>query len=388
MIESRFLIVLAPLNLKKVKTSKYIWLLCAICGISCVNDIHEKPEINCVTLDAFVSKEHPSISNDFTDFEIIPLENKKEGIITEVRKMVVTDDDMYFWDAGPKPQVLRFSLSGIYKNNIGRRGHANGEYNLIMNIAGTQNGDTIAVLTYPNAHLYSKSGKFLNSIEIKNDQGTEDILLTDNGIYLGYFHRQTKSLMTFYNKNLNHPIFIVETQCNPFGEPLGVANGHLIQQDDNFIYCLDPFNSCFYVVGKDNPEDITKYSFNMDNMLNEEGVRCGETDRYKTIYSYQAYKGIIRGVLLHEKGNYDFKFSLNDKKVELVNHEDLDFLFDCCHAGYYYKVISPIDLLEIMDSQKKYMDPIRHLLGETLNALEGKISPTDNYYIIKMRIKE
>jgi len=368
------------------KFNSFVGLM-SIILVSC-NVTHDNPEIKSVILEPHISKEHPSISNDFSEFEIIPLENIKEGLLTDVRKMVVTDDCMYFWDANPEPKVLSFTLNGLYRNRIGRKGHAKGEYQHIMNIAGTQKGDKIAVLTYPNAYLYDNKGKYLNSIIIKNDQGTEDVLLTDNGIYFGYFHRQERSLMTFYSTEGSYKTKIILTPCKPFGESLGVANGHLLQQDDENVYCLDVFNSCFYVVAKENPQDITKYSFNLDNMLNENSARNGETEKYSRVYSYQVCKGVIRGVIMHSKGSYDFKFTLTDNKVELVNHNDLDFSFDCCHAGYFYKVVSPIDLLDFMDTKKQHMGPIRHLLGEALKKLDGTISMTDNYYIIKMRVKE
>lgn len=371
----------------KIKYISFIWVLFAM-FVSCKHTANDTPEIKCVTLDVSISNELPSMSKEFTDFEIIPLENKKEAILSDVRKMIVTDAGMYFWDANPMPQVFRFSPKGTFINCIGKRGHAKGEFQTIMNIAATRQGDSIAILTYPDAYLYNENGKFFSSLKIIDDKGTEDMLFTNDGIFCGYFHRQEKSLMTFYSKDMKLLANIVETSCNPFGESLGVANGHLLQQDDNNVYCLDVFSSCFYVLDKNNPKNIIKYSFGLDNMLTEEKARKEEGDKCYRIYSYQVYKGVVRGVIEYDKGFYDFQFSISDNKVSFTNHKELDFAFDCSHNGYFYKIVSASNLLEFMDTEKIHKDAIRHLLGEALTTLNGKVSSADNYYIIKMRVKE
>ena len=37
---------------------------------------------------------------------------------------------------------------------------------------------------------------------------------------------------------------------------------------------------------------------------------------------------------------------------------------------------------------RKDLDGVRNLLGDKLNDLSGKVSPSDNHYVLKMRPRE
>ncbi|MDE5561834.1 MAG: 6-bladed beta-propeller [Bacteroidaceae bacterium] len=357
---------------------------------SCQKGADKVAELQNVILDAHFAENATSLSDEFTDFEIIPLENRQECMLTDVKKLIVTDTGMYVLDAASMPRVLSFHPDGRFRNAIGRIGHAKGEYQMIMNMASNAKGDTVAVINYPEIYLYNADGTFLSALGIENDSGAEDILLTDKGVYLGYFHRQEASLMKLYGKDMKPIADIIETPVAPIGTPLGMDNGHVMQEDGNSIYCLDPFNSCFYVCDKDVPQNVVKYSIGLENMLAETNIR-DNTDMGDGIYrinSYQVCNGVVRGIMEHNAGYYDFRLSLSDKTATLMHHTDFSYSFDCCRLGYFYKVISASTLLCYMDTGRRYMEPIRKLLGTALSDLEGKVSYADNYYIVKMRQKQ
>ena len=265
-----------------------------------------------------------------------------------------------------------------------------------MNIASNHSGDTIAILKYPNADLFDKDGRFLSSLEIKDDKGTEDMLLTERGYYLGYFHRHEKYLMSMYSNNNVHLADFVETSTDIIRNPLIAHNGNYLQQDNNYIYCLDIFSSSIYVINKTNPDDMTKYTIDMDNILTEDIAReVADADNkiheYYHIASYQVYNGIVRGLIERNRDCYEcygFKFSISDKTITLMRHEGLDYDFICNYKGYFYKLVSAEQILSYLDSKNTYLEPQRKFLGKALNFLDGKVSLTDNYYIIKMRLKE
>lgn len=390
-----------PLDLKKIDIMKscicfFFTVICVFLFVSCKETEGIKSTINEVSLEVSVSKEESTLSEEFTDVEIIPLENKREALVCNVHKMIVTDNGMYLWDNGPIPQVLSFSLDGKYRGNIGKMGHAKGEYQLIMNIAANHRGDTIAILKYPNADLFNKDGKFLSSLVIKDDKGTEDMLLTKSGYYLGYLHRHEKYLMSMYSNNNVHLADFVETSTDIIRSSLIAHNGSYLQQDNNNIYCLDIFNSSIYVINKTNPDDITRYTINMENILTEDiaGKVADDGDKiheYYHIASYQADNGVVRGLIERNKDYYEcygFKFSISDKTVTLMKHKGLDYDFICNYKGYFYKLVSAEQILSYLDSKNTYLEPQRKFLGNALNSLDGKVSLTDNYYIIKMRSKE
>lgn len=333
----------------------------------------------------------PTLADEFTDIEIIPLENRKECLLSDVRKMIVTDSAMIFFSRNPIEKTISFSLNGQYRNCFGNKGNAKGEYRNVQNVATSFSGDTVVMIDIPDIKLYDSDGKYLSSLPIKNTIGVEDIFLTDKGAFLGYFHRQGTGIMSFYDKSFKNKKDIIKTPVNPFGYTWGAGNLNFIQKDRNTILCLDGLTTSFYAFDINSPEDVTRYSFHLDGVLTEEEARKNmgtEEVELFTVYSFLIYNGVVRGVILKNGECYDFEFSLSGKTVELIHHKGLGYSFDCCHSGFFYKIVTAEDLLDFMDESKRYMEPIRELLGNSLSNLKGKISPTDNHYVIKMRLKE
>ena len=333
------------------------------------------------------------LSEKFTDVEIIPLENNPKAILSDVRKMIVTDRGMYFWDNGPKPQVLFFGHDGTFRNSIGSMGHAKGEYQMIMSIASTSSGDTVAIVKYPNADLFDGGGKFLSTFEIRDDVGTEDLLMADEGIYVGYYHRQKESIVSLHSWETDGVVDIVRTSNDPIRHPLSQDNGNSLQQDGDKVYCLDIFGSAIYSIDRTNPSDVVKYSLGMDGILTEDIARNAanddDLDGYFHISSYNVCNGVVRGCIERNADSfesYDFKFSTAGGNVSLMRHADMGYLFDCCHSGYFYRIVSAGRILDYMG--RKDMDGVRNLLGDKLNELSGKVSPSDNHYVLKMRPRE
>jgi len=354
---------------------------------SCHEKTSDQSLIKHITLDVNIDETPHSLSEEFTDFEIIPLENRTECALKDVRKMVVSDAGMYIFDAGVNSQVHSFSLSGKYRGLIGRRGHAKGEYQAIINIASNERGDTVAILSYPSIYLYSGSGNYLSTLDVKNDNGAEDLLITESGYYLGYFHNQGEGVVSIYDKELSHITDLIKTSGKPTSNTLNVDNGHIIQQDSDYIYCLDPLKFCFYVSKDNNPNDVTKYSFRLRESMGYSNITDGNDANKPHIVSYQVHNGVIRGVVESPSGFYDFRSALLSGKVVLMRHCDLNYAFDCCHHGYFYKIVDATTLQDYLNKDKRHMEPIRKLLGKNLSDLADKVTLNDNAYIMRMRLK-
>ena len=376
--------------MKKNSVLYYSFLFSFLFFASCRHNGPDKSDkVKSVELEVHFHEESVSMSEEFTDFRIIPLENRKECLLSNVCKMIVTDQNMYFWDKGPSSQVLRFDLNGKFNSRIGREGHAKGEYVSIQDIAATSKGDTIVMVNIPDICLYNKEGKYLSSLPIKNEKGIENILFTDNAIYLGYFHRQENSVMAVYNKEAKRVADIVETQCDPIRKTLGVDNASLLQQDGDYVICLDALNSCFYVSNKNNLKDVTKYSFKYEEMLTEDIARKSVEDDEGLfrITSYQFHDGIVRGIISNNTEYYDFKFHLSANTVDFMHHKEYDYSFACNHSGSFYYIVSTDVLLYYMDKSNPSHSPICELLSDAFSELQGKILRTDNFYVIKMHVK-
>lgn len=360
--------------------------------ISCDQPSHHNDDVKRIVLEPRIHHDEydswSSLAEEFTDFEIIQLDKKNDCLLSVVDKMIVTDSCMYFFNGSPIQKIHSFSLKGQYRNCVGNKGHAKGEYMNIQNMAASSSGDTIIMIDIPNVYLYDGNGRYLSTLPIKNRNGIEDVFWADNGLLLGYFHRQNAGILSFYDKHLEKKEDIISTSVAPIGYSFATANRNLIQKDGDIIFCLDGLTSSFYAINIKNSKDVTKYSFKLNDILTEEKARASvNVDEMFHLCSYQIYNGIVRGVIAKRTECYDFKFCLTGKTVELMHHKDLDYSFDCCHSGFFYKIVSAGELLDFMDKSKVYMEPIRALLGNALSELEGKVSPTDNYYVIKMRLK-
>lgn len=328
----------------------------------------------------------PSISEEFTDFEIIPLQTCPEGILSDVRKMIVTDSCMIFFDNSASPRVLSFNHDGTFRNQIGRLGHARDEYQQIQNIGADADGDTIIISNYSGIKYYTGDGQYLSTIEVESGNGPEDILLSDEGLYCGYFHRQGDCLMTLCNPSLKKIVDYIPTKCASFGTPLSVNNGNLIQKDNTLVYCLDVFSSSIYVTDV-NTKVVNRYFIKYDGILTEESARdLYHASDHSQIVCFQAYKDMVRGMIDTNKGSYDFRFSLSDQTFDIMNHCDLNYSFDCRYKDCFYKILSPADLLNFLDEEKRYMRPIRKLLAEPLSSIKETLTEGDNLYVLKMRV--
>lgn len=376
---------------KNLKIARYlpVLTLCLALLSSCQGGSEKIPSLREVTLKPHFAESGESVDSEFTDFEIIPLENKPECMLTDIKKLIATDSCIYVFDAAIPPRVLAFSHDGKFKSEIGSRGHAKGEYQMILNIAANSNGDTVAIIGCPDINLYSADGRYNGSLSIDNSNGVEDMIFTDRGVYLGYFHRQSQSMLSLYDAgSMKHVSDFVETPINPIGEPLGVNNGQILQTDGNNVYCLDVLNSCIYVLDKHAHSKVTRYKIDYDKMLSENEIRENPATEASRIVSYIAHDGIVRGLIEHSKGYYDFKFALHGQTIELANHMDWDYSFDCCHSNRLYRAVPANTIIEYLDKNKMYMEPVRKLLGKSLSDIAGQVAPTDNYYIIKFRVCE
>lgn len=100
--------------MKKNSVLYYSFLFSFLFFASCHNGPDKSDKVKSVELEVHFHEESVSMSEEFTDFRIIPLENRKECLLSNVCKMIVTDQNMYFWDKGPSSQVLRFDLNGKF----------------------------------------------------------------------------------------------------------------------------------------------------------------------------------------------------------------------------------------------------------------------------------
>lgn len=351
-----------------------------------------------LTLDGLEYKEE-KLTDEFCDFTLIPLETREECIMSQIPKIIATEKGFYIFNRKPVPFVFLMNNDGTFNRTIGALGHANNEYQFIMNISADEKGDTIVILDMHELKFYDSDNNFLFSKSLDGTNGIEDMAITPNGYFMGMFHRQQDDgyMILGYDKNFEKKSMCIEKGHTIIKGPLGNVNLNYIQKDHSAICCLDIPSSTFYVFDANNTSEIGSYTLSSDLMWTEEMVNNNEiTDKNENIRSYIFARDCIRGHIHNWKGNYDFRIDLNSNEITLIHHDLLDYNFDCYNNGYFYKLMTPRELLRIIeydgvsgdDGYKEYMMNMREMLKDTLEPIKDSIKENDNPYLLRMRLKK
>ena len=71
-----------------------------------------------------------------------------------------------------------------------------------------------------------------------------------------------------------------------------------------------------------------------------------------------------------------------------MHHSDKSYGFDCNFKGYFYQIVPAYFMLDYIDLKKRHLESMRNLFKDKLEGFRGKVSMSDNYYIMKMKIRE
>lgn len=352
-----------------------------------------------LTLDGLEYKEE-KLTDEFCDFTLIPLETREECIMSQIPKIIATEKGFYIFNRKPVPFVFLMNNDGTFNRTIGALGHANNEYQFIMNISADEKGDTIVILDMHELKFYDSDNNFLFSKSLDGTNGIEDMAITPNEYFMGMFHRQQDDgyMILGYDKNFEKKSMCIEKGHTIIKGPLGNVNLNYIQKDHSAICCLDIPSSTFYVFDANNTSEIGSYTLSSDLMWTEEMVNNNEiTDKNENVKLYTFSHDGIRGNIRSCEHNYDFRIDLDNGKITLIHHRlDFGYTFDCYSNGYFYKLMAPTDLLRIIeydgvsgdDEYKEYMMNMREMLKDALEPIKASIKESDNPYILRMRLKK
>ena len=112
------------------------------------------------------------------DIDYIPLETKKESLITKISNFISDGDDFYVETVAG---VLKFDSNGKFVSNIGKRGRGPQEYLTCADISiDTLKNIYILSVIQKKIFVYDNQGNFLQTIE--TSEGVTDIICFNKGI--------------------------------------------------------------------------------------------------------------------------------------------------------------------------------------------------------------
>lgn len=373
-------------------------LLC--CGMfSCDN--HPKNQLSKdIEIQLGEEEECRHFTDDYYDFEIIPLETKKECMLSDCQRVIVTDAGIYVSDS--ENNIYLFNHDGSFKCRIGAIGHANNEYVDVFDLSTTINGDTVAVLSdLKTLKMYNSESKFIGSksleFDVSDDEmfGWDNILFTPNGMMMNNYHRVYDKLLYLLEPNSNSIIKFIDVDKGVIRSSPDRSFVPL-QYDNNLVCYYDQLSSRFYILNLNDYNDIKSYALKSDNILTEEKARKIDliSDDYDCVDSYVFADSMIVGGMRYKGYSSEFRFDLRDNSMKLFSYEDFGAHFVDYHKGYYYKVLHPDFLADIMkvdindQSTPYYKIDQYNMLHKVLEPYKDKISEKDNIYLLKVKMKK
>ena len=332
-----------------------------------------------------------SITDEFDSVELVRLDNKIEALLTDPLKMIVNDASIIVLDKDGHT-INAYDHEGAFINKIGRKGHGRGELTRVYNCCSNTAGDTIAVLQHNSVSFYSGKGAFLGNMSFGNNEYWDDILLWNGNLLLASYHRNTGHLFSKRDLKGNVLANYVEQPNDLLRLTPSVVNQ--LQQDEKTICFYDYPTSTFYLIDK-NTESIKTISLKSNHITSESQVRESNAHAidhdHFTSYTYDS--GIIRGNLNYisegEVMSLNSKIDTQTMDMKLMRSNGRVYDFMAAHDGCFYSLLPSALLMGIqqMDISEVGYSEILKILKEAAVSLSYNIQETDNFYLLKMKIR-
>ena len=387
-------------NMSKYIVNGSIFLTIIVILMSCSSDQNYTWDgvVNTNVISLNPSNDIVHLSDDFSDFELIPLDNNRNCMLKDRAKLSVTDSAYYILNDDWKSNIFLFGKNGNYKCCIGRKGHGRGEYDNANDFYVSKDGVT-SVLTFDKIIFYNKSGKFDKALELNENNGCDYISYVGASPILASHYRNKDHLLNIIdteNNIVEKFIPIDTTQHIRFSPVIGIRP---LQVVNNTICYLDYLSSSFYIIDREKTDTIKRIILKSDKMLTEKlAEETVEFDsEYDEIESFVFTGDEIIGLLTIDKKPYNFRIDINKCQVRLSLSSDILYDFDAYHDGWFYKIVTASWLLNHYKYRSPKTSPLPDFRKEELGSspivpilepIIQSISEKNNSYILKMRAKQ
>lgn len=316
-------------------------------------------------------------SVSFSDYDFISLENKNECMLGSIDKMCITPKGIYILDNRVHDAIFLFEHNGKFIRKIGIQGHAKNEYVKIDNFTVNENGDTIYLLDFDKVKTYTSENQFVNTYELDDEYGWDDLACIDGYVYMGSYHHGYSGILTKYSDN-----FTQKRQIGSMDASLVSAaadNYRFIQYNEKYICFFDYVNSSIYLIDRKSQTPAKRYVIKMDATSDNKGTNAGVmpsmneilnvllTDNY--LLCLLSYQGILTSYTIDINGD-----CLCQQEETLLSHNLCGF-----YNGYVYKWYSANALVKMLDSNNDK-------LKKAIAPFKEQISEDDNVYLMRMKL--
>ena len=382
--------------MKSVKSNVLLLFITLLFITSCSENTPENLEsshtLNFVTdYKNFIPPVVPSItfSDIFSELQLVPLEPKKECMLTRIEKFKVDGDKIFIYNEGANLGVFVFDINGKYLNKIGDIGTAKDEYIYIEDMTIDTENKRVLILTLDNVKMYEYDGKYIATIPLEMNGRFFRIESNEYGYWFASPHTGLEYLLHQYDKDftpINH-YFKISTEMThsvpTFNNP--------IQCDGNKVCYYDEFDSKFGVVELGDSISVNTYRFHTGKEKTFKKHQKNSADfLYDEILGFCFAKGkSIGGIVLDRIGGYNFVADYSANTLKLVpNVDGFSNLMDVYSDGYYYAVESPEYLDQIFVTDFRTSKETKELFKKQIDSFKYPISPESNYILVRTKLND
>ncbi len=354
----------------------------ASCNRNVCNDYNNEIDLDTLCCETLV------VSKIIDSVELIPLETNKKCLLSYPNKLIATNNGLLICDENEGiDNIFLFDMSGKYKTKIGDIGHGKGEYISVWDAAIDRAGDSVVIAGAGGEILiYDYNGKFLFS----KNRCCEGSIITQVGRFSSGFVMSTEYMgdgyqIHVFDSKLNLITHLFPTNDAKSGFPNYELNKMRIE--DDVLYYLDYHNSTFWVVDlKTNDYSCQNYRFIGDDMQSLDKINQNEKGIYKVLEGFYLENGnIISDVKYDGIKIATLKINPAKKSVSKLVYDDYLPLFLDYYDGYYYSIISQIDLLDIIEC-KDDNSCITKKIRSAYKDGGYDINEKSNFVVIKMKM--
>lgn len=341
-----------------------------------------------------ISVNIPDVERDLSfadmceNLAIIPLENNRDCMLSNVRKMCISNEGYYIYNEGASSEVLKFNLDGSFNRRIGKLGRSQSEYAFVNDFALDTTSNKVAILMQNLVKLYTTKGEYLETVKLESNDRIQKIETTPRGFIGCSSHVGSPFNLYVFNKDFKLQNKLLESD-GMITSVLSYEPNPVQVYNDKICY-FDFHESIFYVFSLNDVSSVSQYQLNSDNILTKEKVVDANyyESSYDCVVSSRYTGSKIVGIMNYDKSICYFVFDLINNKFHVFSCLDWPVTISSYYNGYYYASVSSEVVADIINNESRYPTQLVKKVRNALNQLEHNPSALDNYMIIRFKIKE
>lgn len=366
-------------------------LLLIIFLLSCTND-NNNSSIQTTNIQVELNDTNKIwFDDEFFDFELIKLENNVSCMLSSFNKLIATDKYLYILDGSPVSTLYQFNYNGSFIRQIGKRGHAQNEYYNIYDIAINTKGDSVLILDSHSVKTYFESGEFLNNLDLPDNHNYQsNIAYANDGYYIASYTRTSDNLIYYVRNTNNKNMSLVSVDDEIINMPSPCGNP--FQQIGDSICYYDFPSSTFFLFDINNPSNVQQIVLESSNMRTVERLKevNWQSDNYDGILDYVFNGRDIYGSIMINGNEYNIQIEKNNNECHVSKINLIDYGFSAYHNGWYYVILHPNWIHDMIDFDNKFRGGIFKKDSELKSLFEkmcDNLNEKDNYVVLRARKK-